>query len=416
MSLEIDKVIGQIAQMAEEIRSGEVGWQEHLDKALNLANEPGMDAETLRTRIERAKVTWLVSEPVEGISSRYPAPTLPDNYGVVSVDGSSIDSDRHGPARCYLINLGLAALRYGSGHGAELRSEPRLYAGEEDLVLRDPDSAGEQAMTPALVGIRRSVEEVCYLLKEMRKSPPRVPTVCLLDGTLVPIGLIGGGAPEFVRRKFLEEGLLEALDGFRELAESAPVALASYISYPGSVEVVNSLRVQVCPHTPFPDCDRHCSGFRGGNGRCGTCVTSPEGARECDVVSMIRDRDLFGRLLGVGERSGLFASRSSIVRERYREHHVEFFYVNVGEEVGRVEMPRWASREEGMVDLVHSVVLEQCRLGQGYPLALAEAHEQAVLSGGDREEFWRMVDIEMGGEGLGAVRSAKASSKQTRWV
>ena len=55
-------------------------------------------------------------------------------------------------------------------------------------------------------------------------------------------------------------------------------------------------------------------------------------------------------------------------------------------------------------------------LGQGYPLALAEAHEQAVLSGGDREEFWRMVDIEMGGEGLGAARSAKASSKQRRWV
>ena len=109
-------------------------------------------------------------------------------------------------------------------------------------------------------------------------------------------------------------------------------------------------------------------------------------------------------------------SRSSIVMERYREHRVEFFYVNVGEEVCRVEMPRWASRRGELVNLVHSVALEQCRLGQGYPLALAEAHEQAVLSGGDREEFWRMVDIEMGGEGLGAVRSAKAASKQTRWV
>ena len=416
MSLEIDKVIGQIAEMAEEIRSGEMGWREHLDKALHLANEPEMEAERLKARIERAKVTWLVSEPLEAISSRYPVPEVPRDYGVVSVDGSSIDSDRHGPARCYLINIGLAALRYGSGHGAELRSEPRLYAGEDDLVLRDPDSAGEQAMTPALVGIRRSVEEIRYLLERMRKSPPEVPTVCLLDGTLVPIGLIGGGAPEFVRREFLDEGLLEALDGFRELADEYPIALASYISYPGSVEVVNSLRVQVCPHTPYPDCDRHCSGFRGGNGGCRACVEQPEGARECDVVSMIRDRDLFGRLLGVGERSGLYASRSSIVMDRYREHHVEFFYVNVGEEMGRVEMPRWVSRHEGTLDLVHSVVLEQCRLGQGYPLALAEAHEQAVLSGGDREEFWRMVDIEMGGEGLGAVRSAKAASKQTRWV
>ena len=416
MSLEIDKVIGQIARMAEDIRSGEEGWREHLNTAKGLAEHPSMDAETLRARIDRAKVTWLVSEPLEAIASRYPAPLAPRDYGVVSVDGSSIDADRHGPAMCYLINIGLAALRYGSGHGAELRSEPRLYAGEDDLVLRDPESAGEQVMTPALVGIRRSVEEVRYLLEEIRKSPPEIPTVCLLDGTLVPISLIGGGAQEFVKRMFLEEGLLEALDGFRELAEEHPIALASYVSYPGSGEVVNSLRVQVCPHTPGPDCDMHCSGGRGGNRECGACMEAPRGIRECDVVSMIRDRDLFGRLLGVGERSGLFGSRSSIVMERYREHQVEFFYVNVGEEVCRVEMPRWASRRGELVNLVHSVALEQCRLGQGYPLALAEAHEQAVLSGGDREEFWRMVDIEMGGEGLGAVRSAKAASKQTRWV
>ena len=416
MSLEIDKVIGQIAQMAEDIRSGEKGWREHLESALGMVEQPGMDTEAIRARIERAKVTWLVSEPLEPLSAKYPAPTVPRDYGVASVDGSSIDSDRHGPTRCYLINIGLAALRYGSGHGAELRSEPRLYAGEEDLVLRDPESAAEQFMNPAMVGIKRMVEEFQYLLREMGKEPPRVPTVCLLDGTLVPIGLIGGGVKEFVRRTFLDNGLLEVMDGFRELSENAPVALASYISYPGSTEVVNSLRVLHCPHAPFPDCDKHCSGYRAGNTGCAACVAAPEEVRECDVVSMIRDRDIFERLLGVGERSGLFASRSSIVMDNYREHHVEFFYVNVGEEVGRVEMPRWASRREDLVDLVHSVVLEQCRLGQGYPLALAEAHEQAVVNGADREEFWRMVDIELGGGGVSMVKSAKAATKQTRWV
>ena len=416
MSLEIDKVIGQITRMAEDIRSGETGWLERQESALQLVEQPGMEPASIRDRIGRAKVTWLVSEPLEALSATHPAPALPEDYGVASVDGSSIDPDRHGPATCYLINIGIAALRYGSRPGAELRSEPRLYAREEDLVLRDPDSAAEQLMNPSLVGIKRMVEETRRLLKEMEKEPPRVPTVCLLDGTLVPIGLIGGGAPDFVRRRFLDEGLLEVLDGFRELSEEAPVALASYISYPGSAEVVNSLRVLLCPHSPFPDCDRHCSKDRGENAGCGACVAAPEGTRECDTVSMIRDRDVFGKLLAVGERSGLFASRSSIVRDSYREHHVQFFYVNVGEEIGRVEMPRWVSRREEMVDLVHSVALEQCRLGQGYPLALAEAHEQAVVSGADREEFWRMVDIEMGGSGVSAVRSAKAGSKQTRWV
>ena len=149
MSLEIDKVIGQIAQMAEDIRSGEKGWQEHLEvgawSGRTTGNGRGGDSGRV---LKRAKVTWLVSEPLEAISAKYPAPSVPRDYGVASVDGSSIDSDRHGPARCYLINIGLAALRYGSGHAAELRSEPRLYAGEEDLVLRDPESAERAIYEP----------------------------------------------------------------------------------------------------------------------------------------------------------------------------------------------------------------------------------------------------------------------------
>ena len=115
MSLEIDKVIGQIAQMVEEIRSGERGWQEHLESAIGLVGQPGMDVDAIRARIEKAKVTWLVSEPLEAMSAKYPAPVVPKDYVAASVDGSSIDSDRHGPARCYLINIGLVALRYGSG-------------------------------------------------------------------------------------------------------------------------------------------------------------------------------------------------------------------------------------------------------------------------------------------------------------
>ena len=61
-------------------------------------------------------------------------------------------------------------------------------------------------MNPAMVGIKRMVEEFRYLLKEMEKEPTRVPTVCLMDGTLVPIGLIGDSVKDFVRRRFLDQG------------------------------------------------------------------------------------------------------------------------------------------------------------------------------------------------------------------
>ena len=262
MSLEFGKVVGQISRMADEIRSGQEEWGAHLNTAMGLANNPGLDADAFRARIGNSKVTWLVSEPQEALSARYPAPTVPADYRVVSVDGSSIDSDRHGPARCHLINLGTAALQYGSRPDADLNSVPTLYAGEDDLVVRDPGSAAEQFMNPQMVGIKRMVQEAGHLLERLKEEPSTLPTVGLLDGTLVPIALVGGGAPDYVRKKFLDEGLLPILDGFRELAEEQPVVLASYISRPGSSEVVNSLRVLSCPHSPHPDCDVHCSGSR----------------------------------------------------------------------------------------------------------------------------------------------------------
>ena len=54
--------------------------------------------------------------------------------------------------------------------------------------------------------------------------------------------------------------------------------------------------------------------------------------------------------------------------------------------------------------------------GHGYPVALAEAHEKAVITGADRELFWQMVETSLVGEHLPTPTSAKSRSKKTRWV
>ena len=113
---------------------------------------------------------------------------------------------------------------------------------------------------------------------------------------------------------------------------------------------MNSLRIIACPHYPFPDCDRHCSISRNQNDDCPTCLDNVDAIRECDIVSNVRDRDLFSALLKPGERAGVFASRSSIVVENYGPHHVDFFYVNVDDEVARVEIPRWVSQRSELLD------------------------------------------------------------------
>jgi len=164
--------------------------------------------------------------------------------------------------------------------------------------------------------------------------------------------------------------------------------------------VVNALRVALCPQDIL-DTDLHCK----------TCET-----RDCDEVAGVRDRELFLNLLGRGERSALFISQSSVVQKRYGEHQVYFFYLRLDDEIARVEVPRWVARDEGRLNLAHSLVLDQCQRGQGYPVALSEAHEQAVVTAADRENFWQLVESSLVEEHLPTLTSAKSFSKRTRWV
>jgi hypothetical protein len=97
-------------------------------------------------------------------------------------------------------------------------------------------------------------------------------------------------------------------------------------------------------------------------------------------------------------------------------HQVYFFYLKVDDEIARVEVPEWVALKPGLLDLTHALVLDQCRRGQGYPVALSEAHEQAVVTGSDREEFWSLVERSLEEEKMPAYNSTKSRSKKTRWV
>jgi NurA-like 5'-3' nuclease len=134
------------------------------------------------------------------------------------------------------------------------------------------------------------------------------------------------------------------------------------------------------------------------------------------MVAGVQDRELFSSILGQGERSALFISQSSIVQKHYGFHQVYFFYLRVDDEIARVEIPQWVAADETLLNLVHSLVLDQCRCGQGYPVALSEAHEQAVVTGADRENFWQLVESSLVEEHLPSLGSAKSFSKRTRWV
>jgi hypothetical protein len=271
----------------------------------------------------------------------------------------------------------------------------------------------EERVEGQLLGVKRGVEELSALAGLARELPADRPALALVDGSLIMWGLAGQAFPEFVKEALLEKEFLRVLDGLKGLSTgekggkfavasyiSFPRSADSYISFPRSADVVNALRVALCPHE-IPDCDRFCPGGR---------------QRECDAIAGIPDRQVFDALLGPGERSATFASHSSIVRKHYGDHEIHFFYLKVDGEVARVELPRWVAENNERVGLVHSLVLDQCRRGHGYPVALMEAHEKAVVTAADRERFFELVEVCIFEDGMRLEISEKSRSKRTRWV
>lgn len=397
MTLDITKISPQIGDMILKIKSGTQERSEHLKCAAGKLCDQTINLELLKRKIAGARTPWPIAGLYDGLAQHYPAPSAPVEYTALATDGSHIDVDRHKAARCYLINVGSVSLHYGKNPSAELESEPRLYAEDRDLTIKDErNNRREQQIEGALLDARRAVEEGKKLAEMAAALPAVETTLALMDGSLVMFSL--ESFPDFVVESLLDNGFLKALDELKKLSDSRNLTLASYISLPRSADVTNVLKVALCPQESV-DCDRNCSA----------------GVSACDAIAGINDRLLFANLLAAGERSALFINPSHILK-RYGVHKVYFFYLNVDDEIARVEIPEWVAVRKNLVDLTHALVLDQCRRGQGYPVALSEAHEQAVVTGADREEFWRLVDQSLEEERLPSYTSTKSRSKRTRWV
>ena len=151
-------------------------------------------------------------------------------------------------ARCFLINTGLAILTYGYRPDALLTSQPTLYAADEELVISDPGSYRQQPIEDAVLGAKRTVEEMRALVKAVKQLPPDLPTLAFVDGSLIMLGLVGALNQDFVLRELVEQGFVRALEELEEMARSRALAVAGYVSLPGSAEVVSGIRAATCPY------------------------------------------------------------------------------------------------------------------------------------------------------------------------
>jgi hypothetical protein len=406
--LKLGPISGQLDSMAQKLSGQGPARGQFLEQAQKLlrTTDAGVLREKLQQR-QQVRIPWLVASPYGSLCAAHDAPAPPSDFCVVATDASDIAPDRHGSARYYVLNVGYAMIYYGNNSHAILDSESELCFQDEDLYVfpekRDVPLEG------GLLGAKMEVESLAILPRILNVRDQRYPptddeannrfhpvglsTVAVRDGPLTLWTL--QNEDERVQQALLH-GLRQALDSLQD----AQIPVAGYISFTDGCDVANSLRVSICPGR-LNDCDHCVSGDRD----------------LCLELAQMHDRDLFS-FLDTGQRSELFASSSQIL-EQYGEHRIDFFYLNVGGEIARVEVPQWVRTNPDWLDLTHAVLVDQCRRSPGfppYPPALQEAHEQAVITMTDRRVMEEMMERAMGQYGQKWVRSAKEDSKRRRGV
>ena len=172
------------------------------------------------------------------------------------------------------------------------------------------------------------------------------------------------------------------------------MAVAAYTSRPRTAEVAGALRLVLCDQGDG-DCNRLCTARR-------------SDLPSCDGAAGFDDREMFELVLEPGHRSPLY--RASHLAARFAlglaagQEWSHFYYLNGGAEIARVEVPDWLAQDPELLAVSHAMLVKQCQLGLGYPVVISEAHEQAVITGHDREEFRRMTLMLLEQRGLPTPR------------
>ena len=131
----------------------------------------------------------------------------------------------------------------------------------------------------------------------------------------------------------------------------------------------------------------------------------------CQKVEPIRDATLWSSTLKPRQRSALFRSNSRILDLYGEKQHIYFCYLHVNTEVARLEFPQWVAEDSTLLNQALSITLTQVDKGFGYPVALAEAHNFAVVKGSDRSRFFALLEEQMIKAGL---RNVGTSYKEAR--
>ena len=335
----------------------------------------------------RDRIIFANATPMEPLSTCIDLPIPPKIHTVVATDGSQIAPSHHEIAYCYLLNIGRVVLHYGQNIHPLLDSLPEVFYRTEDLYV----SRQWGIRTEEWMSFRRTASETTVLAElacSMKAERQAVPTLAMVDGSLIYWFL--EQLPSDARDRILPP-ILEAWQQLR----LAQIPLMGYLSASRNIEGMNFLRLLACTH-PVPDCASFC----------------PNQAEKvpCKVFEPLRDTALWATQLKPGQRGPLWRSNSRII-DMYGDQQIYFCYIHVGTEIARIEIPSWVAENTTLFDQALGLMLGQVQKGYGYPVAIAEAHNQAVVRGGDKTRFFAILERQMIKAGL---KNVGTSYKEAR--
>ncbi|MBW4657250.1 MAG: DNA double-strand break repair nuclease NurA [Drouetiella hepatica Uher 2000/2452] len=406
--LDLIKLARQMQGIGQHLTHEAAATRQRLGLAQQLLAQARQHQDDLVTQqqIWRDRLGFAAAAPLEPLDTKIDLTPAPPIHTVLATDGSQIAPSHHEIAYCYLINVGRIALHYGQNRHPLLDNLPEVFYRPEDLYV----SRQWGIRTEEWMGYRRTVSEA-IVLSELATdfvadslansvtdsvtdsvtgslNSSAANTLAMVDGSLIHWFL--EPLPADARNCILPP-ILEAWDQLR----AARIPLVGYISAARSGESLNFLRLHTCPFLA-PDCMTHCQG---------QTEQAP-----CQVFAPLRDTALWGLVLEPGQRGAIWRSSAKIL-ESYGDHAIHFCYVHMGSEIARVEFPAWVAEDRDLLETALSLTMTQVQKGYGYPVALAEAHNQAVVRGGDRARFFALLEQQMIRAGL---RNVGTSYKEAR--
>ena len=408
--LDLTKLARQMQGISAHLTQEAEAARARVEIARNLMGQAVPHQDSLVKQLLKGKdrLAFTAALPIEPLTTRLAINLAPETHTVLATDGSQISPSHHEIAYCYLINIGRIILHYGQGRFPVLDSVPEVVYRPEDLYI----SRQWGISTEEWMGYRRTVTEALVLaelgesmgsqsllFERSTTSDGKHPITANDDGIVAPtLALVDGSLIYW----FLESLPMEArsqilppiLEAWERLKQQR-IPLVGYLSASRSGEGLNFLRLAACPFDQA-DCQVHCGGH--------------SDQAPCGSFLPLRDVTFWATELQPGERSPFWQSSAAIL-EWYGDHTVYFCYLNVGAEVARVEVPQWVLEDKALSDMALRIVLTQVQKGYGYPVALAEAHNQAVVRGGDRTRFFTLLEREMIRAGL---KNVGTSYKEAR--